>query len=146
MNLDIHRVLRDVGSLLFKKGSVMTPLIALLFLVPVFIWAAYLFRSVAVIRRVPIISTLFAVVSLAIPLIYWRYYDWFAKHDPDRLQSEEYRVEVMKQTIAAKELPYPVPVENLSLAGPTENPADVPSRGDGQGTHQPNTAEEERQS
>lgn len=38
---------RDVGSLLIKRGTVMGPLVPLLFVALVFVLAAWLFRSVA---------------------------------------------------------------------------------------------------
>ena len=48
----------------------------------------------------------------------------FAQSDPDRLQSEEYRYETARmQMIAAKQFPYPIPAEKLSLDDPRENPA-----------------------
>ena len=46
----------------------------------------------------------------------------FAKNDPDRLQSEEYRYERARmQMIAAKELRHPIPAEALQLEEPRKN-------------------------
>ena len=40
---------QDIGGLLIKRGTAMGPLVPLLLLVPVFIGAAWLFKSVAVV-------------------------------------------------------------------------------------------------
>ena len=135
---------RDVGSLLIKRGTVMAPLVPLLFLAVLFVFAAYPFRSVAVVRGMPLFSAMFVIAALWIVFKYLRHFASFAKHDPDRLQSEVYRLQTMQQMIAAKELRYPMPAESLPLADPTENPAEHPSREDGQETPEPVVAEEER--
>ena len=135
---------RDVGSLLIKRGTVMAPLVPLLFIAVFFVLVAYVFRSVTVVHGVPLFSALLVVAALMIVFSYLQRYTWFAKHDADRLQSEEYRLQTMQQMIAAKELRHPVPVENLPLADPTENPAEHPSRDHGQETPEPIVAEEER--
>lgn len=50
----------------------------------------------------------------------WRYLK-FAKHDPDRLQSERYRVQMHRiEVIAAKSMPEPLPAN--ALRAPEENP------------------------
>ena len=106
----------------------MGPLVpSLVLLSPGLIFAAWWFRSIAVIKGVPLISALFVIVALWIVFDYHRHYASFAKNDPDRLQSEEYRYQTarMQQMIAAKELPDPIPAEELSLGDPMENP-DVP--------------------
>ena len=122
----------------------MGPLVPLLYLAVVFVLAAYLFRSVALVRGLPLFSALFVIAALGIVFSYLRRYASFAKHDPDRLQSEEYRIQTMQQMIAAKELRHPMPAESLPLADPTENPAERQSRADGQETPEPTSAEEER--
>lgn len=96
----------------------MGSLLPVLFLVPVFVAAAWLFRE----------NLFFAVpsglIAAGIVIEYCRQYSRFARLDPDRLQSEEYRYEMKKiQMIAAKELPYPVPADSLNLPSPTSNPA-----------------------
>jgi hypothetical protein len=63
------------------------------------------------------------LVAVVIPLEYGRQFSRFARNDPDRLQSEEYRYEIQRmQLIAAKELPFPVPADALSLPAPMSNP------------------------
>ena len=114
---------QDIGGLLIKRGTAMGPLVPLLLLVPVFIGAAWLFKSVAVVAGVPLFSALFALPPLVIVFYYLRQYASFAKHDPDRLQSEKYRYETQRmQMIAAKDLEHPMPAESLPLADPAENP------------------------
>ena len=88
----------------------MGPLVPMLLLIPVLLGSAWLFRSTFVIRSCPIISTGLVILVLWIVLSYLRHYASFAKNDPDRLQSEEYRYETARlQMIAAKELPNPFP-------------------------------------
>ena len=115
-----------MGSLLIKRGTVMGPLIPLLYIAaPVLLLAAYLFREVAVIHGVPVFSAVLVLAALWIFFRYLSHYASFAKRDPDRLQSEEYRLLTSRmQMIAAKELPHPMPAESLPLAEPAENPAE----------------------
>lgn len=124
--MSFHRVLEGlqaVGELLIKRGSAMGPLVPLIIvLVPGFIVAAWFFRSIAMIKGVPLISVLFVIAALGIVLDYHRRYAFFAKNDPDRLQSEEYRYKTAQmRMIAAKELPNPMPTEELSLEDPEKN-------------------------
>ena len=93
----------------------MGPLVPLLFLALVFVLVSYLFRETAVVHGVPIFTAVFVLAALVIIFSYLRHYTAFAKRDPDRLQSEEYRLLTMQQMIAAKELRHPVPVETLPL-------------------------------
>ena len=134
---------RDVGSLLIKRGTVMGPLVPLLFLALVFVIAAYLFRETAVVHGVPIFSAVFVLGALVIIFSYLRHYTDFAKRDPDRLQSEEYRLLAMQQIIAAKELRHPVP--EGTLPEPTENPIEPQSRIEGKKITDSTVAEEERE-
>ena len=136
---------RDVGSLLIKRGTVMGPLVPLLFLALVFVLAAYLFREMAVVVGVPVFSAVFVLAALVIVFSYLHHYTAFAKHDPDRLQSEKYRLLTMQQMIAAKELRHPVPVENLPLTEPTENPVEPQSHTEGERIPDSTVAEEERE-
>ncbi len=102
----------------------MGPLVPVLILIPVFLTAAWLFRSTFVIAGCPIITTGLVIASLWIVLTYLRHFATFAKNDPDRLQSEQYRYETRRmQMIAAKELPYPIAAKDLTLEEPGENPA-----------------------
>ena len=117
---------RDVGNLLIKRGTVMGPMVPPLFVSVFFALIAYPFLSVAVVHGVPIFSAVLLVGALVPIFSYIRRFAWFAKHDPDRLQSEEYRLLTMQQqTIIAKGLSHPVPAESLRLADPTENPAEA---------------------
>lgn len=116
--------LQHTGELLIKRGSALGPLIPTLILCPFLLFSAWLFRLVFVIGGCPIISTLLVIATIIVVVNYISRYQSFAKHDPDRLQSEEYRYETARMNmIAAKELPYPVPAEYLSLDEPSENPA-----------------------
>ena len=101
----------------------MGPLVpSLIVLVPGFIVAAWFFRSTAMIKGIPLISVLFVVVALGIVIDYHRRYAFFAKNDPDRLQSEEYRYKTEQmRMIAAKELPDTMLKEELSLENPKKN-------------------------
>lgn len=121
--LAILQNLQDIGGLLIKRGSVMGPLVPSLLLIPVFLFAAWLFRSTFVISDCPIISTVLVIGVLGIVFSYHRHYASFAKNDPDRLQSEKYRYETarMEMMIAAQDLNHPVPVEELPLEEPREN-------------------------
>ena len=116
--------LQEVGGLLVKRGTAMGPLVPALMLCPVLLLFAWLFRSTFVVSGCPIISTGLAILSVGIVIFYLFHYASFAQSDPDRLQSEEYRYETARmQMIAAKQFPYPIPAENLSLDDPRENPA-----------------------
>ena len=101
----------------------MGPLVpSLILLSPGLIFAAWWFRSTAVIKGVPLISVLFVIAALWIVFDYHRHYASFAKNDPDRLQSEEYRYETARmQMIGAKELRNLTPEAALSLEAPREN-------------------------
>jgi hypothetical protein len=118
----------------------MGPLVTLLLLVPVFLGGAWLFRDL------PLLLWLLILVAIAPVFEYCRHYAKFARTDPDRLQSEEYRYGLKKiQMIAAKELPYPMSAESLSLPEPISNPAHplppVPAKlTSGAGEHEGETA------
>ena len=101
--MSFHRVLaslQDIGGLLIKRGSAMGPLVPTLLLVPVLLGAAWLFRSVFVVKGCPIISTGLVILVLWIVVIYLRHYASFAKNDPDRLQSEENRYQTARMRCA----------------------------------------------
>ena len=116
---------QDIGGMLIKRGTAMGPLVPSLLLSPLFVVAAWWFRSVGVVFGVPLFSVLFALAALAVVFSYHRHYAWFAQHDPDRLQSEKYRYETARMhMIAAKELRHPMPAGSLPLAEPAENPVE----------------------
>ena len=123
--------LRDIGIALVKRGTVMGPLVPSLVLVLIFLLFAWLFRETAVLMGVPVISVMLVIPALCIPYNYHRHYASFAKNDPDRLQSEEYRYEMTRvQMLAAKGLQEPLPEDSLPLADPTRNlsEADAPNK------------------
>jgi hypothetical protein len=96
----------------------MGPLIPVLLLVPVLVGAAWLFRD----NR--LVATIFGLGAIGVIIEYCRQYSRFAKNDPDRLQSEQFRFEMKKiHMIAAKELPYPIPATSLHLPEAISNPA-----------------------
>ena len=118
--------LQEIGGLLVKRGTAMGPLVPSLVLCPLLLLFAWLFRSaavvvVAVVGNIPIISVILVIAALWVVVDYHRHYSRFARTDPDRLQSEEYRYQTTRLMIAAKELPHPVPAEELPLADPAAN-------------------------
>lgn len=111
------RGLQHASDLLIRRGTAMGPLVPTLFLVPLFLAGTYLLRSVVW------LAIVLAIAAVGIIFEYFRQYSIFAKNDPDRLQSEEYRYEMTKiQVVAGKGLPQPVPLEDLNLSDPTTNP------------------------
>ena len=99
----------------------MGPLTPLLVLVPFLIGAAWLFREMGLIHDIPIFSSLFLLTIFVIIGSYVFHYSRFAKKDPDRLQSEEFRVQMEQleiQRVIAKEGTYDPQV----LDPATENP------------------------
>ena len=120
--------LQTVGEVLIKRGSAMGPLVLALLLVPILLLTAWLFRSTFVVLDCPIISLALVVAALWIVMAYLRHYAAFAKNDPDRLQSEEYRYEMARiQTLSGKGLQGAISAENLALADPGENPVEPKS-------------------
>ena len=69
---------------------------------------------------IPLITVACVLVALWLIFNYNRHYARFAKHDPDRLQSEEYRLEKdrLLALIEGKELSDPMPADELPLADP----------------------------
>ena len=83
----------------------MGPLVLPLLLSPVLLFFAWLFESTLVIKGIPLITVACVLAALWLIFNYTRHYGRFAKHDPDRLQSEEYRYETARlQMIAAKKI------------------------------------------
>ena len=69
------------------------------------------------------ISVILVFASIATLFFYMWRYACYAIEDPDRLQAEEFRYEMKRMhVIAAKELPQPIPVNELNLSEPTVNP------------------------
>ena len=102
----------------------MGPLVLPLLLSPVLLFFAWLFESTLVIKDVPVITVACVLVALWLIVKYMRHYARFAKNDPDRLQSEEYRYETAWQKIiSAKELPDPMTADKLPLIDPVSNPS-----------------------
>jgi len=111
------RGLHHASDILIRRGTAMGSLIPLLLLSPIFLVATWFFRDI------PVIAFPCFLVAAVIPFEYGRQFSRFAKNDPDRLQSEEYRSEIKQlEIIAAKELPFPVSANALHLDPPTSNP------------------------
>ena len=109
--------LREIGSLLVKRGTAMGPLVPSLLISLVLLFFSWLFESTLVIGGIPLITVACVLVALGLIINYNRHYARFAKHDPDRLQSEEYRYEIARlKMIATKELSDPMPADELPLA------------------------------
>ena len=86
------------------------------------------------IKDIPLITVACVLVALWLILNYTRHYGRFAKHDPDRLQSEEYRQEItrLQMSIAAKGLlPEPVPADDASTRRPSASNLPEPEASDG---------------
>lgn len=120
--MSFHEVLsslQEIGALIVKRGTAMGPLVLPLLLSPVLLFFAWLFESTLVIKGIPLITVACVLAALWLIFNYTRHYGRFAKHDPDRLQSEEYRYETARlQMIAAKKLPEPVSADELSISDP----------------------------
>lgn len=122
---DFHKIvggLRDIGIALVSRGTVMGPLVSSLLVSLVLLAFAWLFRETAVLMGFPVITVVLVITSLCILYNYHRHYASFAKNDPDRLQSEEYRYEMTRiQMVAAKGLLEPLLEDSPPLANPTRN-------------------------
>lgn len=126
----LHRLsgtLQDVSSALVQRGTAMGPLVPSLVLVPFLLLFAWLFRDTAVVGGIPIISAVLVIAGLLIPSNFHRHFGKFAKTDPDRLQSEEFRIGMTRiQMVDAKSLPQPLSED--SLPEPTRNLTDADAR------------------
>lgn len=101
----------------------MGSLIPIMALSPAFGFLAYLFIDVAVIAGIPLFSALFILVAISMPVHYLYHFSSFARNDPDRLQSEHYRIEMRQlqmQLLIGKDIPEPLPADVLD--DPTPNP------------------------
>jgi hypothetical protein len=113
-----HKGLHQASDTLIKRGTAMGPLAFTLLLVPVLLIIAAWTSSSS-----PILSAASFVTAIGLLIEYLRKFDYFAKNDPDRLQSEEYRYGIKQlQMIAAKELPREMPAEVLQLTHAVPNP------------------------
>ena len=111
------RGLQHASDTLIRRGTAMGPLVPMLLLVPVFLTCAYLFQ------RNIWVSLIFVISAIGIVIEYFRQFSKFARDDPDRLQSESYRYAMQKiQLVSAKELPGPVPIDDLHIGDPISNP------------------------
>ena len=100
----------------------MGPLVPSLLLSPIFLIFAWFFRATFVFGGIPLFSAALVIGALLLVFDYHRHYSKFAKKDPDRLQSEEYRFQkAQMHMIASKELPHPIPVDELPLQDPVSN-------------------------
>ncbi|MPL66246.1 hypothetical protein SDC9_11915 [bioreactor metagenome] len=108
--------LHHSADTLMKRGTVMSGIIPTLFLPPVFIGAAWLFKEYN------LLLLLFSIIAIVIVAFYLIIFFIFAIRDPDRLQSEEYRCEVRRiNMIAGSGLMEPIAAENLALGAATFN-------------------------
>ena len=111
----IAGALQQTGTLLVKKGTVMGPLVPALSLVPVLGFLAWLLEDVFVYNGIPVFSIICIVGIVSVIGIYLAQYVRFARHDPDRLQSEEYRVQMRKLQMARfKDQQEYIPAEGLA--------------------------------
>ena len=105
----------------------MGPLVPSLIVVPFLLLFAWLFRDTAIVGGVPILTAVLVIASLLIPYNYHRHFGKFAKTDPDRLQSEEFRIGMTRiQMLDAKSLPQPLAED--SLPKPARNLTDADAR------------------
>ena len=136
--------LHQTGTTLIKRGTATGPLIPVLLLVPVLCIFAWLFRDVVVIRGIPAFTTLCLAAMVAVVGHYLWHYSKFANNDPDRLQSEQYRVQMQHlQLVAAKDLTEPLPAEVLE--NPTANPVTLESHDSDGDDHPSESLKEPRQ-
>ena len=138
--MSVHKILNSLGlqeisGLLIKRGTAMGPLVPTLLISLVLLFFVWLFKSTLVIEStlvidgIPLITVACVLAALWLIIKYTRHYAWFAKHDPDRLQSEEYRLEEYRllALIKGKDLQAPIPRDELP---PITDPAPNPSKPD----------------
>ena len=127
--MSVHKILNSLGlqeisGLLIKRGTAMGALVPTLLISLVLLFFAWLFKSTLVIGGVPLITVACVLVALWLIIKYNRHYAWFAKHDPDRLQSEEYQYKIARlNVITTQGLSDPMPADELPLADPAPNPS-----------------------
>lgn len=102
----------------------MGPLVPMLpFSLALFI-LAWLFRDSMIVAGVPVFTGLCGLLACGIVIHYLWHFSKFARNEPDRLQSEQYQIQVKQmQTVSAKSLSEPLapdmlnePSENLSAS------------------------------
>lgn len=114
----LNRNVRHAAGLLIKRGTAMGPLVPTLPLVPVLLFFAWLLESS------PLVQGILVLCAIGIPVAYFTHYGRFAKNDPDRLQSEDFRVEMSKiHMLTGKEFPRAILADEIQLGPPTANPA-----------------------
>ncbi len=145
---EFHKIasgLHDIGSALVKRGTAMGPLVPSLIAVPILLLFAWLFRETAVLMGFPVITVTLVIIMACVLYSYHRHYASFAKNDPDRLQSEEYRYEMTRvQMLAAKGLQEPLPEDSLPLADPTRNLAGTNAPNEDEGASVPDVMDQEK--
>ena len=138
---------RDAGSELVKRGTAMGPLVPLLVLAGGFVVAAWFFRSSAQVHGAPIFSAALIAAALLVAGLYCYQYLWYARRAPDRLQSEQYRIEMTRmKMVAARELPRPSPASSLPMDRSTDSPTERQPPAGGKEGPESGSAEEERES
>ena len=145
---EFHKIaggLHDIGSALIKRGTAMGPLVPSLIAVPILLLFAWLFRETAVLMGFPVLTVTLVIIMACVLYSYHRHYASFAKNDPDRLQSEEYRYEMTRvQMLAAKGLQEPLPEDSLPLADPTRNLAGTNAPNEGKEASAPDVMDQEK--
>ena len=123
--MSVHKILNSLGlqeisGLLIKRGTAMGPLVPILLISLVLLFFSWFFKSTLVIEStlvidgIPLITVACVLAALWLIIKYTRHYAWFAKHDPDRLQSEEYRYEIARlNVITTQGLSDPMPADEL---------------------------------
>ena len=101
----------------------MGPLIPVLVVSPIFGCFAYFFVDVSVVGGISLFSSLFILSAIGIPIHYVCHFSSFARNDPDRLQSEQFRTEMQQmhmQLLTGKD--FPEALTGDVLDDPTPNP------------------------
>ena len=125
--MSVHKILNSLGlqeisGLLIKRGTAMGPLVPTLLISLVLLFFAWLFKSTLVIEStlviggIPLITVACVLAALWLIIKYTRHYAWFVKHDPDRLQSEEYRYEIARLKMIGIKGLSPMPADELPFA------------------------------
>ena len=90
------------GETLVKRGTAMGPLVPVVFLVTIVGGTgAWLFKEVAVYGGMPVIAGFLVLAVVGTVAHYLYHFSRFAKHDPDRPQSEDYRLEDARMQVLA---------------------------------------------
>lgn len=131
--MSVHKILNSLGlqeisGLLIKRGTAMGPLVPILLISLVLLFFAWLFKSTLVIEStlvidgIPLITVALVLVAFCPIIAYILLFAWFAKHDPDRLQSEEYQSKIARlNVITSQGLSDSIPEDELPLADTAPN-------------------------